>query len=280
MKKKLLYISILLYVLTLGSKVLGFIKEAALAYQYGAGTITDAYLFSQNIMTTIFSVFTGALNMGYISVMASKKDHNGTLSSLLKLLSIILIGISTILFVFAPIIVRTCASGFDIESVNLSTSMLRIMIPFGIFQIILYLLSADLESKEVFWQIGVYGIIGNVVLILSIVLSNGSYRILALGYGLSLLIQAIFVYILSKKKGFKYVFNVRIKDEDLKKIIIVSMPLLFIEFFTNAITLVDKFFASSFSTGIITDINYASRIVTMVLTFFVSVISRIIMPIY
>ena len=46
-------------IITVLSKVLGFAREVALSYFYGASNITDAYLVSLTIPTVIFS-FIGA----------------------------------------------------------------------------------------------------------------------------------------------------------------------------------------------------------------------------
>ena len=41
--------AIILMIITVGSKILGFAREIVLSYFYGASNISDAYLISQTI---------------------------------------------------------------------------------------------------------------------------------------------------------------------------------------------------------------------------------------
>ena len=44
----------LVMIITIMSKVVGFVREIVLSYVYGASAITDAYLISQTIPVVIF----------------------------------------------------------------------------------------------------------------------------------------------------------------------------------------------------------------------------------
>jgi len=47
-------IALMIMILTVVSKVVGFLREIVLSYVYGASAITDAYLISQTIPIAIF----------------------------------------------------------------------------------------------------------------------------------------------------------------------------------------------------------------------------------
>lgn len=51
-------------IITVLSKVLGFVREMVLSYVYGASDITDAYLISQTIPTVIFSFISAGIATG------------------------------------------------------------------------------------------------------------------------------------------------------------------------------------------------------------------------
>ena len=278
MKKKLIYTSLLLSGLSLIAKVFGFIREALLAHFYGATYITDGYLIAQNIVDTVFCSFTAAIVIGYITVMISKNDNNKTLNTVLNLLFLFFTIIAVFAFVFAPLLIRLFAPGFGTEAINITVKMLRIMLPFSIFYSFLFILSADLQSKNIFWHMGVYNLITNIILVLTVVISNGNYVLLSIGYGVSVIIPTIFVFLINTKKGFKYKLNMYNGNTYLKSIIVVAYPVFFIEVFTKLMVLIDKAFASNLGEGIITDINYANRTITIVLTFFVSIIATVLLP--
>ena len=48
-------ITLSIMIITVISKLVGFIREMSLSYVYGASGITDAYLISQTIPTVVFS---------------------------------------------------------------------------------------------------------------------------------------------------------------------------------------------------------------------------------
>lgn len=59
-------IAILLMIITIISKVLGFGREITLSYFYGASNISDAYLISLTIPLVIFSFIGIGISTGYI----------------------------------------------------------------------------------------------------------------------------------------------------------------------------------------------------------------------
>jgi hypothetical protein len=56
-------------VFTLLSKVLGFIREMALACVFGASAATDAYLVAYTVPNVVFAVLGGALTVTYPSAV-------------------------------------------------------------------------------------------------------------------------------------------------------------------------------------------------------------------
>lgn len=58
--------AILLMILTILSKILGFGRDVTLSYFYGASSISDAYLISLTIPLVIFSFIGIGISTGYI----------------------------------------------------------------------------------------------------------------------------------------------------------------------------------------------------------------------
>ena len=54
--------------LTMISKILGFVRDAILAFFYGADGISDAYLVAQTIPEFAFSLVIQAIAVGYIPI--------------------------------------------------------------------------------------------------------------------------------------------------------------------------------------------------------------------
>ena len=58
--------ALLIVVITILSKFVGFGREMVLAYFYGASSVSDAYLISMTIPTTIFAFISGAIASVFI----------------------------------------------------------------------------------------------------------------------------------------------------------------------------------------------------------------------
>ena len=279
MKKKLMYTSIILFILTIVSKLLAYGKESLLAYFYGASSLTDTYIMSQNITYFIFSAFTSSLTIGYITSVSGDNNKSEILNTLLYYVNIVFIVFIVLLMIFTEQVVSFMAPGFGSNEIAQTSYMVRVILPFCFFQSFQYLIGAELQSENIFWHIGVCGVISNIIMIIFIAISNHNLFVLSLGYGLSILCHALFVFILARKKGYKY--SVKKSSQailKMKKIISIAYPIFFIEIFTNAMSIIDKAFASNVGEGVISSVNYANRVITLIVTFFVSIISTVLLP--
>jgi len=62
---------------TVLSKVLGFVREMALAYVFGVGAATDAFLVASTIPAIIFAVLGGALTAGAVPLFTAYRARWG-----------------------------------------------------------------------------------------------------------------------------------------------------------------------------------------------------------
>ena len=91
--------ALLVMVITILSKILGFGREIVLSYVYGASAITDAYLISQTIPYVVFSFIGAGIATGFIPLynrifkeqgrLEANKYTNNLSNALLLLVSII-----------------------------------------------------------------------------------------------------------------------------------------------------------------------------------------------
>lgn len=67
----------LLMLVTIVSKILGFIREITLSYFYGASNISDVYLISLTIPGAIFSFIGAGISTGYIPMYSNIQQQYG-----------------------------------------------------------------------------------------------------------------------------------------------------------------------------------------------------------
>lgn len=128
--------------LTLLSRTFGFLRDAAMAWFFGAGYVSDVFFVAfrmPNMMRRLFSE--GTLNLAFIPVFIDYLLNKGKAEAFLlarsafSSLFFILTGIVLPGIVFAPVWIRVIAPGFmaSPEKLSLAVFLARIMFPFIIF---------------------------------------------------------------------------------------------------------------------------------------------------
>jgi putative peptidoglycan lipid II flippase len=69
--------ALLVMIITILSKIVGFLREIVLSYVYGASAITDTYLISQTIPVVIFSFISVGIATGYIPIYSRIQNEVG-----------------------------------------------------------------------------------------------------------------------------------------------------------------------------------------------------------
>ncbi len=271
--------SVSLIVILLASSVLGFVREMILAYFYGSSNLTDVYVTAMAISTLLFSGVTSSLVTTYISASAKKKDRLLPITNKILNLAIGAIFILSMLSILlADPLIRIFASGFSAESVALSKQMLYIILPFSVCYPITYLLNGYLQVKNVFWFVGGQNVISNIVLILSIVFSNHSLVILSIGFVASLVLNAVIAVIASRRREYRYQATFNIKEDNIKPMLLLAVPIFIGQLVQQFNLAIDKNFASLISEGIITSMNYATKINNIFITIFIVSTIAIVFP--
>ncbi len=268
--------TLILIILNLVGKIFSFIREMIFSFYYGTGPITDAFNTSTTAATLIFSVITYALSKTYIPTYnevlkkggeesADKFTNNLLNFSLFLTTAIMIVG-----FTFAPAIVKLFAAGYSGEKLKIATSFMRAIILTIYPNIYAAIFSAYLQIKGNFLTPALPLIILNVILAITVAISNGNVRIMTVGIFLAYFIQFIIFPRAIKKTGFKR-GKIRFSfDENVKKIIILSLPTTFSMAAVYVSTIVDQSFASLVAPdGGVSVINYALKILRIVSSTFI-----------
>jgi len=125
---------------TLLSRILGFIRDAVIAWFFGAGFSSDAFIAAFRIPNLLRRLFAeGSLSSAFIPVFTDLIVNRGRgeafnmARSAFRLLSLMLIIISISGIFLAPLIVRFIAPGFDAAKFSLTVALTRLMFPYIIF---------------------------------------------------------------------------------------------------------------------------------------------------
>ena len=270
---------------TLLSKVLGFGRELALAGAYGASSYSDAFLVSLNIPTVIFSVIGTSLGTAFIPLyweVHKNKGDEGALqftNNVLNVVVSICLAFSILGIIFAEQIVTLFAFGFEPETFKIAVFYTRIML-LGLTCLGMnYMMSAYLQVKENFVVPGLMAIPYNIILISTIIISAKiNPNLLAVGALIGLSSQVLFQLPFAIKQKYRYKFTYNLKDEYLKKMLWLVLPVLAGVAVNQVNAIVDKSLASTLVEGSISALNYGNRLVQFVLGIFIVSISTVVYP--
>jgi putative peptidoglycan lipid II flippase len=277
--------SLLVMIITIFSKLLGFAREIALSYFYGASAVTDVYLISQTIPTVIFSFISAGIATGFIPMYSRISKEEGkqgankftsNLSNTLLLLASIIVGI---VLLFTGPIVKLFASGFAGETLDLAIRFTRISV-FGVyFTALLNIFTGFLRLHDNYVIPALVALPMNIVIISSLYISTQTnISLLAIGTVLAIASQLIFVIPSVRKTGYRYQPVLKLKDEYIKSMIIIALPVIVGTSVNQINVLVDRTLASGIAVGGISALNYAQRLNGFVQGLFVASITTVLYP--
>lgn len=281
MKKTAFY----LMLITILTKVLGFAREIFLSYFYGASGITDAYLISLTIPSTIFAFIGTGIATSYIPMYSSILKEKGEVSAnrftnnLISFVMIISTVIVAIVLLFPYPIVKLFASGFSGDTLHLSVLFTRIGIVSIYFSGLIFIFNGFLNLKNNFIGPAIAGIPLNLFIILSIIISaNGNIIILSIGSSLSIVIQFLFLLPMIRRKGYRYKLIFDLKDSYIQKMIYLSIPVIIGVSVNQINVLVDRTIASQIAIGGISTLSYANRLNMFIQGIFVITVATVFYP--
>src|SRR5712691_6820143 len=251
------------------SRVIGYVREAYIAYAFGAGPATDAYVAGFTIPDWLnYLVAGGTASITFVSIYTRflaenrEEDAQKTFSVIITVMTAVL-GIGIVLAeIFTPQISRHLFSGFTAGQLELCVHLTRILLPAQIFFYVGGVVSAVLLSRRLFLLPAFGPLIYNVFIILGGVVAGRQMGIASLAFGAlagsiagPFLINAIG----AAKIGTAYRPSFDVKNPAFREWVRLSIPLMLGVSLVTADDWILRYFASS-GIGDIARLNYAKRL--------------------
>ncbi len=251
------------------SRVIGYAREAYIAWAFGAGPRTDAFVAAFTLPDFInYLLAGGTASITFISIFsrytsAGREDEaRDTFSIVITVMSALLTVFIILAELFTPQFTRWWFPGFDEAQVQLCAYMTRVLLPAQIFFIIGGVVSAVLLAKRLFLVPALAPIIYNVGIIAGGLLLARRYGIASLAYGAlagaflgPFLINAVEV----ARSGVGYRPSLRFRHPGFVEWLWLSVPLMLGVSLVAADDWIMRYFASG-GVGDITRLNYAKRL--------------------
>ena len=274
--------ALIITIVTAVSRILGFAREAVIAYVFGVGAVTDAYAVAVRVVGTAGLLVSTYLLQIFIPIYTRALEEGGEETSLkasnnvLNFSLIINFLIAGVLYVVAPIIIGI--TGFDNEQASLAlaaTNILILQLPLMTF---VHFFVGYLTARKSFFGPNFIGIPVNIVIMtLCLVFgAQGGVRGLSFAALTATIIQALILIIWLRKEGYRHKFYLRINTLEIRNGMKLLIPALLSSALLDLKTWVDTIIATYLGEGNTAAIGFALRLITLVQGLFIVPIANMI----
>ncbi|RLA89400.1 MAG: murein biosynthesis integral membrane protein MurJ [Deltaproteobacteria bacterium] len=278
---------------TMLSRIFGFLREIVIAAFFGAGKGTDIFFVAFTIPTLFRRILGEEMveraAMPLVKARISKgkvKEGWKLASTQFMILFILLIIILTLLYIFAPYLIKIISPGLSYHDHILALKTSYIVLPFMVIIGISSFFGAILLFFEKPIPYGTAPVMLSLGVISGIILFHSKIGIYAIAIGFilggaaQLFFQLPFVFFGHIKKKYKFYLklNLSFDDEDIKKSGKEGGWILLNSIFTKSVEVVDRIVASFLATGSISSLWYGQRLIQLPSAIFGLSLSRAIFP--
>ena len=159
---------------TMGSRVLGFVRDILIAGLLGAGQVTDAFFVALQLPNVFRRLFAeGAFNAAFVPLFAGELTQSGRAAArafaerVFGVMLTVLIAFSVLVEIFMPEVMSVIAGGFrdDPAKFQLAIDFARLTFPYLLFVSLAAMLSGILNTLERFVAAAAAPILLNIILI-------------------------------------------------------------------------------------------------------------------
>ncbi len=245
---------------TLGSRVMGFVREIMFASFFGSSATAEAFQIAfalPNMFRRFFAE--GAFNMAFVPMFAKKleggEDAKDFAQNAMANLATILIILTTIALLAMPWFVLATASGFaGDERFDLATDFGRIAFPYILFISLAALLSGVLNALGRFAAAAAAPVFLNIILVAAMTLAYWQGydvgKALTWGVPVAGVVQLAIVWIAAKRAGVRLMPQIPRWTPDMKRLALIAAPAMLAGGVVQINLLVGRNVASSFEGAI------------------------------
>ncbi|HUB01976.1 MAG TPA: murein biosynthesis integral membrane protein MurJ [Terriglobales bacterium] len=251
------------------SRVIGYVREAYIAYAFGAGQQTDAYVAAFTLPDWLnYIVAGGSAAITFIAIYTRfvaenrKEEAQKTFSIVITVMTTVLVIGTIIAEIFTPQFTGWMFHGFNPRQLDLCIHLTRILLPAQIFFYVGGVVSAVLLSHRLFLFPAFGPLLYNVFIIGGGVIGGRQFGIASLAYG-ALVGSVVGPFLINAigaaQIGTGYRPSFDIKNPAFREWVRLSIPLMLGVSLVAADDWILRYFASS-GIGDIARLNFAKRL--------------------
>lgn len=257
--------------IVLASKFLGFIREMVIAERFGTSMEYDIYLLA--IAGPVFFNLVIVHTTNYLTVpylakkVPGQPDHPdwSRVWSVFNSLLVIVLAIVALIIIAAPVLVHLIGPNLAGESFDTGVFYCRLIAGLLVLGFIESFLRSVLNVRKRFAYPAMGTILLNITTIVIIYLFSGSLSVGAILAGILVgsLVQVIFLSLGFARKDIFRAFKLELFKPEVKTLLTAGGAIISVEFLTSTYFLIDRYFASDMTEGVVSALNYCSLLVML-----------------
>ena len=270
------------------SKLLGLVRDRAIAGAYGTTEAAQAYTIASKLPINIFDlVIGGVVTAAFVptfSALIVKNDRKKAMSfanSYVNLILIITAVISALGIAFSPFLVRLLAPEASESVLDLASRLTKIMFPMIMFTGLAFSFVGILQSLGEFRIPALISLVSNSIMVIYLYSLNRFFGIfglavaMLLGWASQAFVQTPKLY----RLGYRYSPRLDLRSPEIKSALLSAIPILIGTWTQPFCSLVNTVFVSGMNGGrAISAIDYANKLYIIIVGIFSFVATNLLFP--
>ena len=269
-KNKLLQTTVLVTLVIIASKAVGFIREMVAAHYFGTKTEYDAYVAAYALFYVPVMLLNSCITSTLVPMYTEARTRRGDLradrfaSNTINILALIALGVTVAMLLLAGPLVRIVYSGYEPWKAQLTTELVRTMVLTLAFNITSISLASLLNAREKYIAAQITGFPLSFAIIAAAMLFAGQYGVRALGWGVfaaNVLQTLVLVPFMCGWFHYRPVINFR--DRRFRRLLALAGPAVLSMAVSELNHMVDQWRASSGNPGDVSALSYGYKVITL-----------------
>jgi len=277
-----------LVAISLAGKLLALIRDINIASVFGVTSASDVFFYASTFLLLITTIISQSINTTLIPVLARIKIREGDIAKTMLLNNImnitilvaVLVSFFMVALTFSPTAVSFLTPGFDAFQRDKFALMIQIGVPSIIFFSIASVNRGYLQSEGRYIETGLSELCMASVGIVFILYFRDDLglEILIFAIVLASILQILVQFVGFFGTTYKYRLYVNIRDNDLKVIAALMVPVLISTGISDVSKLVDQALGSTLSPGGLSALAFGAKINGLIVGVFIVSLVTIVFP--
>lgn len=286
LNKNVTLAAVIILLMNLIAKVLGFVREMVIAQVFGATMYTDAYLVAYQLPYSVQQIVGWAIVSVTVPLLTKhivdgdQKEESLVSNFFLNSTAWLMLIVSLLGVIAAPFLVRLTAPALQAGTAELAVDLTRIMFPSVLFVCLGMVLTGILNAHRRFGMASFAPAFSSIIIIGVVLLFGRSQGIWGLAWGTLISFVGFFLIQIPSllKTGWWYQFCLPHKNKEIQTALASLIPIILGMSVNQIYYILNRFFASGLAEGSISALNYGAKLAQFPAGVFVSAIAVAIYP--